>query len=52
MPKGFDDFKYLLLTTYKTTNFVLAMLIKIRAAQVVAETLIYRVIYILAHQNA
>ena len=48
LPKGFDEFKYLLFTTHEITNFVLAVLIKSRTVQVTAEGLIHRSCVLLA----
>ena len=39
MPKGFDDFKYPLFVTCDITNFILAIPIKARVAQVVAKAI-------------
>ena len=39
--KDFETFKYLLVTTCKRMNFILAITIKTRAAQVVAEALVH-----------
>ena len=46
MPKGFDDFKYLLVVTCKLTRFVLALPVKSRAVQITAEAVIHRVIFL------
>ena len=46
MPEGFDDFKYLLVATHEITNFILAIPIKTKAAQVLGEAFIHIVIYI------
>ena len=43
MPQGFDNFKYLLVIMCEITNFVLAITIKSRVVQVLAETSIHRV---------
>ena len=47
IPKGLDNFKYLLVATCEITNLVLAIWIKLKAAQVVVQALIHRPIYIL-----
>ena len=47
-----DDFKYLLVVTIEITNFVLILSIKSRAVEFMAETLIHRIIWLLAHQNS
>ena len=44
MPKGFHDFKYVLVATCKITNFILAIPIESGTAQVIVEALINRVI--------
>ena len=45
MPVGFDDFKYLLVSTCKITKFVLAIQIKSRTAKVLAEALSHSYMY-------
>ena len=42
MQKGFDDFKHLIVTTFTIPNFTLAIPIKSRIAQVIAEDLLHR----------
>ena len=44
MPKGFDGLNYFLVANWKITNFILAILIEYKTAQVIGETLIHRVI--------
>ena len=46
MPQGFDNFKFLLVVTCELTNFTLAIPLKQRTAQVVAEALLHRLICI------
>ena len=46
IPKGFCDFKYLLVTTCEIMNFVLVIPSESKAVQAVAEVLIHRFIYI------
>ena len=43
MPDGFDDFKYIVLTTCKQTNFVFTILTKECTARAVSDVLIHRV---------
>ena len=43
MPDGFDNFKYIVLTTCEHTNFVFAIHTKERDAQSISDTLIHRV---------
>ena len=42
MLKGFYDLKYLLINMCEITNFMLAIPIKLRIAQAIAETLVHR----------
>ena len=46
MPKGFDNFKFLLIITCEYTNFVIAIPLKDTQARTIAEALIHRVITI------
>ena len=46
IPKGFDNFKFLLIVTCKYTNFVIAIPLKDTQARTIAEPLIHRVITI------
>ena len=46
MPIAFGEYKYLLVITYNQTNFTIVTLLHSRDAQLVAEALIYRVIYL------
>ena len=43
LPKAFDDFKYLLVTTYEIRNLILIKPIKTRAAQVVHSCIDHKV---------
>ena len=46
MPKGFDNFKFLLIMTCENTNFVIAIPTRDTQARIIAEALIHRVITI------
>ena len=46
MLKAFDCFKYMLVAAYEKMNFELAISIKTRVTQVIAEALIYKFICI------
>ena len=46
MPTAFGGYQYLLVTTYDQTNFTIITPLRSRDAQMVAEALIYRVIYL------
>ena len=43
MPDGFDNFKFIVLTTYKHTNFVFTIPTKERDTRSVSDALIHRV---------
>ena len=49
--QNFDNSKHLLVTSCKIINFILAIHIKSRLAQVIGDALFHRIICILAHQN-
>ena len=46
MPKGFDNFKFLLIVTCEYTNFIITIPLRDTQAKTIAETLIHRVITI------
>ena len=46
MPQAFGGYHLLLVITCDQTNFTIAVLLRDRTAQMVAEALIYRVIYL------
>ena len=46
MPEAFRGYQLLLVITYDQTNFTIAVPLRDRTAQMVAEALIYRVIYL------
>ena len=46
MPQGFGGYHLLLVTTCDQTNFTIAVPLRDRTAQTIAEALIYRVIYL------
>ena len=46
MPKGFDGFEFLLVVTCEMTNFTIAIPLKGRTAEVIAEALLHRVVAI------
>ena len=46
IPKGFDNFKFLLIVTCEYTNFVITIPLKDTQARTIAEALIHRVITI------
>ena len=43
MPQGFDDYKFLLIATCEQTNFTVAIPLKERNAETIAEALVHRV---------
>ena len=51
MPKGFDNFKFLLIITWEYTNFVIAIPLKDTQARTIEEALIHRVITIFGIPN-
>ena len=51
MPKGFDNFKFLLINTCEYTNFVISIPLKDTQARTIAEALIHRVITIFGMPN-
>ena len=51
MPIAFGGYQYLLVITCDQTNFTVVTPLRSRDAQSVAEVLIYRVIYLLVHQD-
>ena len=51
MPKGFDNFKFLLIITCEYTNFVIAIPLKDTQTRTIAEALIHRVITIFGIPN-
>ena len=51
MPKGFDNFKFLLIVKCKYTNFVTAIPLRDTQAKTIAEALIHRVITIFGIPN-
>ena len=46
MPQAFDGYHLLLVITYDQTNFTIAVPLRDRQTQTIAEALIYRVIYL------
>ena len=51
MPKGFDNFKFLLIVTCKYTNFIIAIPLRDTQAKMIAEVPIHRVITIFSRPN-
>ena len=51
MPQAFGGYHLLLVIACDQTNFTIATPLRDRNAQTVAETLIYRVIYLFGHQD-
>ena len=51
MPQAFDGYHFLLVITCDQTNFTIVILLRDRQTQMIAEALIYRVIYLSVHQD-